>query len=921
MYKNDFINNLKKIELKKNDKTPINKWTATINQINFVDLNFTNVGFPAGKINNIIVLDIDAKDEGIEEFDKYIKEYGKINTFIVKTPNKGFHYYFLYENSQPTTEHLINESLKNSTKYRNKGLDIRTNGGYIVAPNSSINNIFYEILNDVKPIELPETLALWLLEDANNEKIVKNKQKINNTKKLIEKTKNYNIDKYTYEISDDEIKILLSKLDKSYLENYSKWLIVLTIFKNLNKFEIFDNWCKKNPDNYNLEKNLKMWNANKGLININYLIKKINVDCKLKIKLAERYVLNDTKLKTNIKIITINEEKLIFDKSLIKDNEVLIIESDTGTGKTTHVIKQIKKYIEDNNCKLLSVVNLINLSKQQLKTATEQGFSLISYKDSKKNFTTDNIIICVNSLILLRYMNVEYYKNKIVFIDEINNFLESLTHNNLLTPNIKIIYEILINFIKYSHKIIIADASIKPNVLEFIKNYRKEETIKIIVNQYKKYKNINAIRILDENLFLDKLYERITNNKYFLFGCDSCSIITKFYNLCVEKNKDKINKFILITSETNFVLTNASEQFKNKWIFYSPSIITGVDFSIEEKQDHFIYAKGDSISPDSIYQQSTRNRNIDTLYYYFNNKQNNYIYESLEYTKTFYKDLMNTNDVLNNVCRQTNENDEVCIIENRFFELYCYNEYIKDCYNTNKRIHYELILKNKGFILSAEGNQNKLSKENKNKIKNLMLNADIVNQYLNDNDDDKKYDFKYENLRNLISYFKLSEDDIKNYKSILTNKFERTHYFNFINLLKKKENNSIKDNENFTYKILQINTADNKINIIKTIYERHKIKYLTLDNFEKFEKINITDNEYQTIKHIFRSTKKKPTNSKELQHLLIFMIKHIIKYIEVIEIKRTKNNNINIYKIKWNLEKVNYYLKLYQNKDKLINLF
>ena len=325
MYKNIFINNLKKIELKKNDKIPITKWSNASNQVDFVNLKYNNVGFPTGTINNIIILDIDAKDEGIEEFNKYIEQYGKINTFVVKTPNKGFHYYFLYENSNEATKHLIDECLTNSTKYRNKGLDIRTNGGYIVAPNSSINNVFYEIINDVKPIELPEELALWLLEDIEQEeedkevKETKNNKKTSKTTnksvKITKKAKNYKIDKYKYEITDNELEALLNKLDKSYLENYSKWLIVLTIIKNLDKFELFDNWCKKKPENYNYEQNLKMWIANKGLININYLIKRINKECNLNIKLAERYIPIDNELKTNIQKIIINKETTLLASS------------------------------------------------------------------------------------------------------------------------------------------------------------------------------------------------------------------------------------------------------------------------------------------------------------------------------------------------------------------------------------------------------------------------------------------------------------------------------------------------------------------------------------------------------------------------------------------------------------------------------
>jgi hypothetical protein len=411
-----------------------------------------------------------------------------------------------------------------------------------------------------------------------------------------------------------------------------------------------------------------------------------------------------------------------------------------------------------------------------------------------------------------------------------------------------------------------------------------------------------------------------------LFGCDSCSIITKLYNICVEKNKDKADNFILITSETEFVLINASEQFKNKWVFYSPSIMTGVDFSIEEKQDHFIYAKGDSISPDSIYQQSTRNRNIDSLYYYFNSKQNFYTYQSLDYTKSYYKELMNANDALNGVCRQLNENDESCIIENQFYELFCYNEYIKDCYNTNKRIHYEQILISKGFVLKTEGEEKKISKENKKEIKNIMLNIDIIDQYLKDEKKNKECDYKYENLRNLIKYFNLKDEELQTYNGILTNKFEREHYFNLIKLLKSDEKTMLKttSSDNTGYEIMQMNTIENKINIIKKLYDRHEIKYLSLNKFNEDIKINVTDNEYKIIQHVFRSNKDKPVNGKELHKIILTMLRNIISYINVIVVKRSMNKaKKNFYLIEWNIDKVDYYLNLYnknRTKNNLINL-
>ena len=75
--------------------------------------------------------------------------------------------------------------------------------------------------------------------------------------------------------------------------------------------------------------------------------------------------------------------------------------------------------------------------------------------------------------------------------------------------------------------------------------------------------------------------------------------MTALYYECMKVATDEQKQdFILITAETNFNLTNANEQFKNKFVFYSPKIIYGVDFNnIEIPQDVFIYIKGNTISP------------------------------------------------------------------------------------------------------------------------------------------------------------------------------------------------------------------------------------------------------------------------------------------------------------------------------------
>ena len=62
--------------------------------------------------------------------------------------------------------------------------------------------------------------------------------------------------------------------------------------------------------------------------------------------------------------------------------------------------------------------------------------------------------------------------------------------------------------------------------------------------------------------------QRVSNNEYFLCGGDSRKGITNLYNEVYKvASKEQHENFILITSETEFNLTTANQQLKNKWFF------------------------------------------------------------------------------------------------------------------------------------------------------------------------------------------------------------------------------------------------------------------------------------------------------------------------------------------------------------------
>jgi len=118
-----------------------------------------NIGIPTGHPNFIAVLDIDPRNGGDKSLAKLEGKYGKLpRTFTVKTGSGGFHFYF----SRFAGTKL--KSVSNALGDEYPGIDLKSNGGYVVSPGSlHISGGRYEIINDVALVDVPEWLETLLI--------------------------------------------------------------------------------------------------------------------------------------------------------------------------------------------------------------------------------------------------------------------------------------------------------------------------------------------------------------------------------------------------------------------------------------------------------------------------------------------------------------------------------------------------------------------------------------------------------------------------------------------------------------------------------------------------------------------------------------------------------------------------------------
>lgn len=159
-----FYNIFNYITIPMRDKVPIIPHWNNKKKTVSVDYIGLNIGILTGKINNLTILDIDIKDNGLILWNQLKKSYPEIKTPMVHTPSGAIHLYFKYNKMIPSM---------NRIKVNNKkiGWDIKSDNAIIVAPPSYdsktkkkykwVNNCS---LNDFKPIKIPVWLENFILQ-------------------------------------------------------------------------------------------------------------------------------------------------------------------------------------------------------------------------------------------------------------------------------------------------------------------------------------------------------------------------------------------------------------------------------------------------------------------------------------------------------------------------------------------------------------------------------------------------------------------------------------------------------------------------------------------------------------------------------------------------------------------------------------
>ena len=668
--------------------------------------------------------------------------------------------------------------------------------------------------------------------------IESNKNKVISSTTLKTYERNYIYDNYDI----NRIKRALNKLE-SHKDEYISWITIGFCIKDLylscddkeSIYKLFDDFSKKS-DKYDEYQNKIIFDNMEPKVDINYLFKLAEENYYILPKYDFQKIIFNIDIHKNI--IIKNEKYIDIDINNFKKYKYLLIKSPTGTGKTTVLKELLNKLDNDFIISITSRKNLAYMHSNLL--------DLHCYTNINNDFKYCNrLAIQLESLIKCNY---KLYTNGIVILDEINSLLSHL-RSPTLNNRRKDVYLYLCYLIKNAKYVICMDQDLSQWNIDFLMAIHKTDYI-IYYNTIQNKLNSKAIFYSCPQVVINIMANHIQEKKYFICCFDSLTkmngVIDYLSKTC---NKDD---FLIYSSEVKYGIIE-TEKWINKFVFFTPSILYGIDFNFN-KVNVFCMIYKNHLNPLQIYQMISRARNQKTVYIYCNEKPYSLPYKSIDDVIT------EVNNYEKNFSSLFPEFPKYLEVDDKPYRIMYYNyKYLDSLLRTNIKSYLIDIMKEKGYII---------------KTINLEVNNEIT---------DKALSIKPIRER-IVKLLKLDKKNLSEFETVLcTDDKKLEKHFNLRILLNSDINDELIQSISSNLFLETVTNKYTKIKIIKELLNVLEIKDINNLNKEVSKKFNsVVDNNWfvdnlKTIKKVFyiRSKKYDTNNYYNTYMLLITLLKNM----------------------------------------------
>lgn len=587
----------------------------------------------------------------------------------------------------------------------------------------------------------------------------------------------------------------------------------------------------------------------------------------------------------------VNDRNINVDMNEFESADIVIIESGTGTGKSRLISKLWKEYKQKHpECNILALSSLTTILQQLQETFKRDGTELLHYsKESDVDLINNDSILCINSILKIDGFD---YGNTILYIDEPTHMLMNMVNNETI-KKLKQVTACFIDLFKNCKKVVLTDAHMNKSVMDLIKLRKTEEDdIYRYVNKYQKFAKskdtpvVQAESVTDVDSFAKKMIDKVKSGSKFVFCSDSLQKCEKYYALCMKASKpeDK-KKFFLITKHTDTDFNVATDiNFNNAWVFYSPKITCGLSVITKKNIDCFMYIQGGIISPISLYQQATRVRSMNKMYYHIEQTTTKFAkYNSYKSCQEYFKKKISDFNELSNMCTYIDEDGSNKINDNFFFNLYTHKEYTNSIQFQNIRHFFELELNKSGFQIIRSSDicdesfeqelEEVLVEHKKHEITEL---EGIIEE-----------EFKNEKTGNYLikrcQYLKINDaESVNRYKNVIqdNNLFETVQRFEKTLRSKKYIQDKIRDLKSQKYTVEVCDNSYTKVLLLRLFEETFDIDPLNINDFRmkesKIENKKEIWDLIQSVKRTFRLTSVLLDSVDNIKSAYIKMLKHLV---------------------------------------------
>jgi hypothetical protein len=788
------------------------------------------------------------------------------------------------------------------------------------------------------------------------------KEKNNDIKNNIKKFDIEYIKDFTYlDLGEKKqmFKDLTNIIDIKRFDDYNSWIEMIFLFKTYGLYDDVIELSKKSKK-YDNDNSLKIINdiwkkkgVSKKLLTIGTLIKnssddnfhetvnileKYNINLKLNIKHTDDILLINNKKNTNF----IENAKHISDDAIntiinkINNNECnkLLIQGNTGIGKTT-AMKKILKSIKKHNYSILSIITRRSMSSTHLSafnyTKNNKGelikdndFNFCSYLDNM----IDNDEEYISSLEHL-FIFKQFYD--VIILDEIFSLCSYLYSDTLIGRRKECLLH-LKNLILNAKLVIGADAQIADICFELLDNKNIFYYKNTFQNKLNIPFNIFVSTHSSDNSNLNHIANIIgvkycKENKSVIIFSDRKNTTFKLLNLLKQFNHND-DYFRVFNSKCGTLedINNIDTISKNRCLICSPKIIYGVDCTTQYDEIFCIYSKTNgtnSMTSFEWFQQLSRARFAKSINTFILDNNVHKFYNSYI---SFEKNKRDENTFINNYIYYTDKlyekykiSNEISSADNYFKNIHFYKSWYDKIFSNNKLHILKLLATQAGYIINESNFESiKINKIANNVLENIEeLIVDLSIKIIKGDTIEDKYKHYIESIteqiKNRKKYVKADEE---NYIEIISNDKK------FINYINKKILYLPKDK--FDKKVISINNKDvaeiikdnriiNQINSLFWIEEKLKIerfkiydidtkinineiKKTFIDNIDKFICIYKDNRTIKFVKNRINKIIKKIICVNHLQKFYADILNFIVdNTVKIIKNKKTIKNNTHYY--------------------------